>query len=196
MSRLVNPPRFSAARTVKEESQSKGNVYQKRRCVCAEYRRVQRFGILEKSTSIVENGCSQPRGNRSVVSGRGRILLRGRSGLLNMLMGLHPLVHIRIREIFWLFCVTERIIFLFLLIIEDRPNVQNCLVLEGTEASDPFLAGERWIELNPLCLHLLALQDSLQICLLSFIEIQGLRKLPDLIVDRKLAIRVSGMSGR
>jgi len=113
-----------------------------------------------------------------------------------MLMGLHPLVHILIRGTLFLFSVTEGIIFLFLLLIEERPNVQNRLFLQGTEATNPFLAGERWIELNLLCLHLLALQDSLQICLLRFIEIQGLRKLPDLIVDRKLAIRVSWMSGR
>src|SRR5215470_14417869 len=113
-----------------------------------------------------------------------------------MLMGLHPLVHILIREILFLFPVTERIIFLFLLVIEERPNVQNRFILQGTEATDPFLARERWIELNLLCLHLLALQDSLQTCLLRFIEIQDLGKLPDLIVDRKLAIRVSWMSGR
>ena len=91
--------------------------------------------------------------------------------------------------------VTERIIFLFLLVIEECPNVPNRLVLQGTEATDAFLTGERGIELNLLCLHLLALQDSLQTCLLSFIELQGLGKLPDLIVDRKLAIRVSRMSG-
>ena len=142
------------------------------------------------------NGCSQPRENLSVVRGRRRILLRGRSGLLSTLMGLHPLVHILIRETLFLFSVTERIIFLFLLVIEERSNVQNRVLLQGTEETDPFLAGERWIELNLLCLHLLALQDSLQTCLLSFIEIQGLRKLPDPSVDRKLAIRASWMSGR